>query len=84
MTISTTILDIYDTCKKYSDAETCKQQAMSKAPDAVKYFLDVYDLCLQTGQKDLCQRAFAYDVPTPPVIPFVIGLVLGWVIKGKR
>lgn len=85
MTISTTILDIYDTCKKMPsmDAETCKQQAMTRAPQAVGYFLDAYNLCLMTGQKELCQRAFAYDVPTPPVIPFLVGLALGWIIKRR-
>ena len=85
MTISTTILDVYDTCKKLPgmSAATCRQQAVSKAPDVVGRFLDAYDGCLMSGQKELCQRAFAYDVPTPPVIPFLMGLAIGWVIKRR-
>jgi hypothetical protein len=85
MTISTTFLDIYDTCKKLPNmnAETCKQQAMSRAPEAVGAFLTLYDGCLESGQKEWCQRAFAYDVPTPPVIPFLVGLALGWIIKRR-
>jgi len=85
MTISTTILDIYDTCKQLPnmDAETCKQQAMSKAPQAVSYFLDAYNFCLMSGQKEMCQKAFAYDVPTPPIIPLIIGVVIGWIIKRR-
>jgi len=83
MNISTTVLQAYDLCKQAKDAEFCKQQAMSGAPKAIKTFLDGYDLCLMTGQKDLCQRAFAYDIPTPPVVPFVIGIVIGWIIKRR-
>lgn len=84
MTISTTILDAYDICKQAKSPEYCRQEAMSSAPQAVNAFLQAYDVCLMSGQKEWCQRAFAYDIPTPPVIPFVIGAILGWLIKGKR
>lgn len=83
MTISTTILDAYDICKNIPNMtpELCRQKAMNEAPQAINAFLQSYDLCLMTGQKEWCQRAFAYDVPTPPVIPFLLGLALGWIIK---
>jgi len=85
MTISTTILQAYDACKQIYNTDTCKQRAMEQAPSAVKYFLDAYDLCLSAPgvPKEMCQKAFAYDIPTPPIIPFIIGIALGWVIKRR-
>jgi len=83
MNISTTILQSYDLCKQAYDREACKARAMSEAPTMVSYFLSAYDLCLDIPffSEDTCRRTFSYDVPTPPVIPFLIGLGLGYLLK---
>ena len=80
MNISTTVLQSYDFCKQAYDRETCKSKAMSEAPNMVNYFLSAYDLCLEVPfvSVDDCRRTFSYDVPTPPAIPFLIGLFMGF------
>jgi hypothetical protein len=81
MTISTTILQAYDACKRFQNAETCRQQAVQSAPNAVNTFLYAYDGCLAVSSPEACRRLFAYDIPTPPIIPLIIGSILGYTIK---
>jgi hypothetical protein len=81
MTISTTILSAYDVCKRASDPEFCRQQAIEQAPKAVDLFLKSYDTCLQITSPENCKKMMAYDVPTPPLVPFIIGLGLGFILK---
>ncbi len=81
ISISTTILQAYDTCKAVKGADFCRQEAMGSAPGAVEYFLKGYDACLLVSSPDTCRKLFEYNVPTPPIIPFLLGLGLGWIIK---
>ena len=83
MTISTTILQAYDVCKKIKDTNTCRQEAINNTPQAVDLFLKSYDSCLLVSDADTCRKIFAYDIPTPPVIPFLLGLGLGMIIFGS-
>jgi hypothetical protein len=84
ITISTTILKAYDTCKVLKGAEFCKTEAMNSAPTAVDGFLRSYDACLLVSNPTTCRKLFEYNVPTPPIIPFLLGLGLGWIIKKRK
>lgn len=77
MNIGTTILVGYDLCKNTLDAETCRQRAMSAAPEAVSLLLQSYDACIPVMGADRCRSIFAPDVPASPVVPFIGGLVIG-------
>lgn len=81
MTISTTILSAYDLCKRASSPEFCRQQAMEQAPKAVELFLRSYDTCLQIASPENCRKMIAYKTPISPIIPFVIGISLGFILK---
>lgn len=83
ITISTTMLQSYDLCKRVSSPEFCIEQAKTQSPKAVELFLQSYDACLKISPDTVCRKIFAYDVPTPPVIPLMIGIAIGALLFGR-
>jgi len=77
MNIGTTFLVGYDICKNTMSPELCRQKAMDAAPNAVSVFLQSYDACLMVTDPDRCRKILAPDIPAPPVIPFISGLIIG-------
>ena len=82
MNITSLVLLPYDTCKQFNDPEICRQKAIDTTSKIINTSLQAYDQCTEISSSEICKKLLPEVDAQSYFNHFLVGLVLGVVIRG--